>query len=297
MHYGTLNLYPRWQLQQLFNIRLVNKDGAFVDYWLALALTSIPENWGNLDPIWKFEQVINPPTAIAMGGKSLKPVVKFQFRVGSELEPFQRGLSYQTSNPPWISTFLAAFTFRQTQNFRSNLLFEFQSYHNLIYVSIVQFWKHFWLPFSNVWSNQYLLSYEKQIPNIGLHLTATQRILIELQIGEQKVSDHLKLHDVHISHIVIQSKLKYLIVAKVWSSWKWGCTECKTQLESRGYRCGTCLELLALGLLCIFAVPESIWGNSSHSNPYRGCVSLCWCWQWPLLWKFSVWETTFAPCT
>jgi hypothetical protein len=55
-----------WQLQQLFIIKLQNKDGAFVEYWLALALTTTPENLGNLDPDSKFVQVRTAPAAVAL---------------------------------------------------------------------------------------------------------------------------------------------------------------------------------------------------------------------------------------
>jgi len=49
--YGVLNGHLPWPLQRLFKIKLQNEDRAFVEYWLALALTTIPENSGNLDPI------------------------------------------------------------------------------------------------------------------------------------------------------------------------------------------------------------------------------------------------------
>jgi len=39
--YGALNGRLPWQLQRLFKIKLLNEDGAFVEYWLALALTTI----------------------------------------------------------------------------------------------------------------------------------------------------------------------------------------------------------------------------------------------------------------
>ena len=55
-----------WQLQQLFKIKLLNEDGAFVEYWLALALRTIPENPGKLNPVSKFVQVRNAPAAIAL---------------------------------------------------------------------------------------------------------------------------------------------------------------------------------------------------------------------------------------
>jgi hypothetical protein len=45
---------------------LLNEDGAFVEYWLALALTTIPENFGNLDPISKFVQVRQPPAVVTL---------------------------------------------------------------------------------------------------------------------------------------------------------------------------------------------------------------------------------------
>jgi len=64
--YGALNGRLPWQLQRLFKIKLLNEDGAFVEYWLALALTTIPENSGNLDPVSKFEQVRKAPAAVAL---------------------------------------------------------------------------------------------------------------------------------------------------------------------------------------------------------------------------------------
>jgi len=57
--YGALNGRLSWQLQRLFKIKLLNEDGAFVEYWLALVLTTIPENSGNLDPVSKVVQVRN----------------------------------------------------------------------------------------------------------------------------------------------------------------------------------------------------------------------------------------------
>jgi hypothetical protein len=45
---------------------LLNEDGAFVEYWLALVLTTIPENLGTLDPVSKFVQVRKAPVAVAL---------------------------------------------------------------------------------------------------------------------------------------------------------------------------------------------------------------------------------------
>jgi hypothetical protein len=47
-------------------MKLLNKNGAFIGYWLALALTTIPENSGNLDPVSKFVQVRNAPEAVSL---------------------------------------------------------------------------------------------------------------------------------------------------------------------------------------------------------------------------------------
>jgi hypothetical protein len=60
-----------WQLQQLFKIKLVNKDGAFVEYWLCLALNTIPENSGNFDPVSKFVQVTKALVPLSLQGFSL----------------------------------------------------------------------------------------------------------------------------------------------------------------------------------------------------------------------------------
>jgi len=64
--YGTLNGRLLWQLEGVFKIKLRNEARAFVEYWLALALTTIPENLGNLDPVSKFVQVRKAPAAVAL---------------------------------------------------------------------------------------------------------------------------------------------------------------------------------------------------------------------------------------
>jgi len=64
--YGTPNGRLPWQLQLLFKIKLQNEDGAFVENWLALALTTIPENSSNLDPVSKFVQVPKAPAPGAL---------------------------------------------------------------------------------------------------------------------------------------------------------------------------------------------------------------------------------------
>jgi len=64
--YGALNGRLAWQLQRQFKIKLQNEDRAFVEYWLALALTTIPGNSGNLDLVSKFVQVRKAPAAVAL---------------------------------------------------------------------------------------------------------------------------------------------------------------------------------------------------------------------------------------
>jgi len=64
--YGALNSCLPWQLQRLFKIKLLNEDGAFIEYWLALALTTIPEDSCNLDPVSKFVPVREALVAVAL---------------------------------------------------------------------------------------------------------------------------------------------------------------------------------------------------------------------------------------
>jgi len=60
--YGVLTGRLPWQLQPLYKIKLPYEDGAFIEYWLALVLTTIPENSGNLDPVSK---IVNGSKALA----------------------------------------------------------------------------------------------------------------------------------------------------------------------------------------------------------------------------------------
>jgi len=56
-------------------------------------------------------------------------------------------------------------------------------------------------------------------PRFSLHIwpyfTAIQRMLVWLQIWKRKVKERIKLHNLHIDHVTIQSELRYLIGAKV----------------------------------------------------------------------------------
>jgi len=73
--YGTLNGRLPWQLQQLFKIKLLNGDGAFFEYWLALALTTIPENSGNFDCVSNDVQVTKAPAAVTLPVSSVGNIV------------------------------------------------------------------------------------------------------------------------------------------------------------------------------------------------------------------------------
>jgi len=62
--YGAVNGRLLWQLQRLLKIKLLNENGAFIKCWWALALTTIPENSGNLNPVLKFVQFTKALAAV-----------------------------------------------------------------------------------------------------------------------------------------------------------------------------------------------------------------------------------------
>jgi len=72
---GELKGCLLWQVQRRFKIKLLNEDGAFVEYWLAMALTTTPGNWGNLDPVSKFVKVRTAPAAFALQVFSMGNIV------------------------------------------------------------------------------------------------------------------------------------------------------------------------------------------------------------------------------
>ena len=73
--YGALNGRYLWQLQGLIKIKLQNEDGAFVEYSLDLALTTIPGNLGKLDPVSEFVHVRKAPAAGALQAFSVGNIV------------------------------------------------------------------------------------------------------------------------------------------------------------------------------------------------------------------------------
>jgi hypothetical protein len=64
--YGALNGHLPWQQQRLFMIKNLKEDEAYVEYWLALALTTIPENSGQLDPVSQYVQVRKAPAPVTL---------------------------------------------------------------------------------------------------------------------------------------------------------------------------------------------------------------------------------------
>jgi hypothetical protein len=97
--YGALNGRLPWQLQRLFKIKLLNKAGTFVEYWLALALTAVPENSGSLDPVSKFVQLRNAPAAVALQVFSVGYIVGYA-HVNPEIAPHSK--TGDGRNERWI---------------------------------------------------------------------------------------------------------------------------------------------------------------------------------------------------
>jgi len=64
--YGAQNGRLPWQLQRLCEIKLLKEYRAFVEYCLALALTTQPQNSGNLNLISTFVQVRKAPAPVAL---------------------------------------------------------------------------------------------------------------------------------------------------------------------------------------------------------------------------------------
>jgi hypothetical protein len=54
------------QLQPVFKIKILNKNAAAVESWLALVHTTIPENSSNLNHVLKFVHVRNAQAAVAL---------------------------------------------------------------------------------------------------------------------------------------------------------------------------------------------------------------------------------------
>jgi len=72
---GVLNGHLPWQLQRLFKIKLLNEDGAFVEYLLALELTTLPEHLDNLNSASKSEWLRQALAAVAFQGSGVLNIV------------------------------------------------------------------------------------------------------------------------------------------------------------------------------------------------------------------------------
>jgi len=70
----------------------------------------------------------------------------------------------------WPGSTYSRASFSQTQNFGSNWVFEFWSYHNMIYMWKMQCCMFLHLPFSNVRSDQFSLGHCDITPRIGCFL-------------------------------------------------------------------------------------------------------------------------------
>jgi hypothetical protein len=55
--YGSFNGRLPWQLQRLFKLNVYVAEGEYVEYSLALAGKTVPENSGNLEPVSKCAKV------------------------------------------------------------------------------------------------------------------------------------------------------------------------------------------------------------------------------------------------
>ena len=106
-------------------------------------------------------------------------------------------------------------------------------------------------------------------PRISLKIcpcfTATQRILIRSQIWMLEVKELVKLYNLHIHHVTIQSELRYLIGAKVVGTIKWnrGPGLCPVRVTNPPRQSGSgCL-----------AVPDPDRGLRFGSNPDRSRVT------------------------
>jgi len=79
--YGAQNGRLPWQLQRLCEIRLLKEYRAFVEYCLALALTTRPQNSGNLNLISKFVPVRRAPAAVALQVFTMGIIVGCKHRI------------------------------------------------------------------------------------------------------------------------------------------------------------------------------------------------------------------------
>ena len=105
----------------------------------------------------------------------------------------------------------------------------------MIYMYQMQFQMLFHLPLSNLQSDPKSLSHFEKCPMCWRSFTQYLWIVIWSQIGKWEVKEHAKLHVLRIYRIVIKSKLKSVIGAKVLSSRWWGSAVESTRPKYHGF--------------------------------------------------------------
>jgi len=228
--YGTLNGHLPWQLHWLFIIQLLNKDGAFVQYWLALALTTIPENSGKLDPSSKFVPGTNAPAAVALQvftvgnivgctsiGNGSNQLQQFRVRVGTGTRQLQRILLYE--NPDHCNW--AGFSTKARHfNLTPFALMKCLSSDRIVTWPICQlrsftraFTSHFQIcnP-TNI--RGVTIKNPRILLNICAYFEATQQISVRSQIRMLEVKELITLYNLRTHHVMIWSELKNLIAVK-----------------------------------------------------------------------------------
>ena len=88
-----------WQLPQLLIITLQTKDGDFIEYSLAVALTIIPEYSCNLDPVSIFVQLRNALTPVGLKVFSVGNIVGCAHVIQEIAASSKTG---DGRNEPWI---------------------------------------------------------------------------------------------------------------------------------------------------------------------------------------------------
>jgi len=99
MCYHVLSCHLLWQLKPLFEIKLLNEDGTFVDYWLGLALTTIPVISAILDPVSKFVQLRQTQAAVALQVISVGNIVRCAQVIAEIATSSKTG---DRPNEPWM---------------------------------------------------------------------------------------------------------------------------------------------------------------------------------------------------
>ena len=108
---------------------------------------------------------------------------------------------------------------------------------------------------------------------IYAYFTATHQISVGSQIWKPEVKVRLKLHNLHIHHVMIWSELKYLIAAKNIGTAKWTRGLSSTWPKNTGFHFGPGNDPALVARFGCLAGPKSDRGLSSGSNPDRSWVT------------------------